>query len=94
MWMCAAVAFPVRPEKVSFQVSLLPTSLPVNSPFAFVSFTTCLGTSCFALSLASTLIRVRAGAERECRNRQRGRNGDGEPCYEFLHLLLLRGEPS
>src|SRR5262245_2857542 len=38
--------------------------------------------------------RVCAGAERQRRDRQRGRDGDREPCNEFLHLVLLRGEPS
>src|SRR5580658_9237791 len=52
-WMCAAVAGPVRPVKLSVNLSLLPVRVPVKLPLAFVFLTTCLGISCAAVSLVA-----------------------------------------
>src|SRR5579871_5399553 len=50
--MCAAVAGPVRPLKVSVNLSLLPVRVPVKLPDAFVFLTTCFGISWAAVSFA------------------------------------------
>src|SRR2546421_138071 len=51
-WMCAWSAGPLRCEKVSFHVSVLPLSVAWNAPFAAGTLTTCFGISWAAVSVA------------------------------------------
>src|SRR5690348_3632105 len=60
MWMCAAIAGPVRPAYVSFHFSLLPTTVAVKAPWADAFLTTCFGTSWRAESVAVQVVAVRA----------------------------------
>src|SRR3954469_291175 len=84
MWMWAAVAFPVRPENVSFQVSFLPTILPVNRPFALLSFTTWAGTSCLAFSFAWTLIVLVRAANASAATANEAATATASPATSFF----------
>src|SRR6266511_2844103 len=59
--MCAWVAGPVSFAKVSFHLSLLPLSVPLNRPCAAAFLTTCFGTSCpDDRAAVQTVVRVAA----------------------------------
>src|SRR2546423_790378 len=51
-WMCAWSAGPLRCEKVSFHVSVLPLSVAWKAPFAAGTLMTCFGISWAAVSVA------------------------------------------